>query len=108
MRYLWLLAISLFIPACERGIKIESSSTTTPLPEFFGAGQENPEVQAVLDKFTPEQITQMFLDIPISDHRPESEKSFELLSKAMKAIERGKGDPRLQKADRVNEKLRGL
>lgn len=112
MKYLTILPAVLFLCGCECGIKIESRPTEKTTSESIvadaGISDPDPEVQAILDKFTPEQISQMFADIPITDKRPESERSSDLLYKAIKAIERNKGNPRLRKADRVNEALRDL
>jgi hypothetical protein len=109
VKYLIILSSVLLLPACECGIKIESKPTEA-IRDVFDAGisDPDPEVQAILNKFTPEQISQMFADIPLTDKRPESERSSDLLYKAIKAIERNKGNPRLRKADRVNEVLRDL
>lgn len=112
MKYVAILSV-LLLPACQCGVKIESRPTDQAVAsdtEVLDAGisDPDPEVQAILNKFTPEQISQMFADIPITDKRPESQKNSDLLYKALKAIERNKGNPRLKRADRVNEALRGL
>lgn len=112
MKYVAILSV-LLLPACQCGVKIESKPTdqvTASDPEVLDAGisDPDPEVQAIINKFTSEQISQMFADIPLTDKRPESQRNSDLLYKAIKAIERNKGNPRLRKADRVNETLRGL
>jgi hypothetical protein len=85
-----------------------ADSTTIPEVSATNMVADDPKVQAILDKFTHEEISQMLVDIPLSDHRPESERSFDLLSKALKEIERRKNNPRLKRADRVNEALKDL
>lgn len=106
MKYLLFIA-ALFLPACTCGVKIDSKPSD---PASTEAADDERKIQAIVAKFSHEEITNMWVDAYKAvrdgkDNRSESIKNETLLFEAEK---RTRPKPDLTKADVVNEKLKGL
>jgi hypothetical protein len=89
------ILLSLFAIGCAK-------QPATETMNFTG----NPEVDVILRNFSEDEISDMFMQIPLSDERPESVKNLHLLFEARKFLRESKED--VSKSDAVNDRLRNL